>query len=382
MRSIWLSTLQSMQDNPKFSAAKLNDVVPSQAKSTRPSEDKLIKINVDQINLALDSLNYPSCASCKHPICGSSAARCQCSGNEKYQEQYLALRQEIEATEHAFNTFMATPFRQARNGFGFSSTIFGGISLFLTNAVQASFAVAMSALIIPPLVIGGYIYYRAKREDTAAAEELYATFFAKKVELMCLQQEIITLQYQDNRSCDLQDPLPHYTKPQKEKRNFLANSFGHFIAASLATLAMVQTVIKFGFLASLMVVSGPIGWGVAIGAGLIVGGYFAYKRYKHLSAKNRVDSQLATVATIKANLKAVKESLKNTSANTKKSSTHTIATMFDMDLVEKPAVVNAESISMLQHTKLFSANNSQENSNKNIITPQASTPAVAVTVTP
>jgi hypothetical protein len=265
MRAIWLSTLYNLN---KLSAAGPIDikthfpVLPS----LESKEDIVIKID-DLQKIWLDTLcnniQYPLCGTCQQPLCGKQAV-CGCAHSFNYQQEYLTLNNEIDAVEHALLELENSPFRQSRNAYSFSSGIFGGINFLLAH-VACSAAVAGTSLIAPALLVGGYVYWRGKREEEKINADLQAEWMDKRISMLCKHREIVQLRF-EKRVPPPQDALfslgiiPHaIIKPHKEKRSLFGNPLSHFIVPLLSATSITYSVMKIGIL-SVAMLGGPIAW--------------------------------------------------------------------------------------------------------------------------
>ncbi len=306
MQNVWLSTLLSIKKiDPTFQ-------VPN---GDGDENDRIIKLTpAQQENLlrSLQRLTYPNCNTCHKPIC-TAINPCACQTSIKYQQEYNSLMTQLTETEDSINTLIATPFRQSRNAYGFSSSVVSAFNLVLANLVKCTIVIAAPLLIVPALLLGIYVYHRGKSEEEKINAELQAECFDKKVSLLLKHQESVRLRQQNPHATQTLSSVPQTKiKPIKEKRRLIGNSISHFIVSGGATVAMTYAAIKFGFLATLVAVGGPIAWGMALGIGILVGCYFGYKRYQHLSRKIEVEKKLARLAATDNNLNTLKKEIELT----------------------------------------------------------------------
>lgn len=304
MSVVWLSTLKNLSKNFSVSADLLIKKFPElDIKSTDDDCDKQMEISKDNKKW-LDSL-------CEQNFIYDEVI---------YQQEYLNLLKKITDTEHSIEALENTPFRQLRNAFGFSGGVFGGINLFLANAIVVSATAVFTLLIMPPVLLGAFVYWRGRREEKKINADLYADCLDRKINLLCKHRESVILRRKNHSKLILQDFLQTKPKPQKEKRSVLGNPLSHFIGASFSTMCITYAVIKYGFIAGL-VAGGPVAWGVAVGLGLFIGAYFAYKRYTHLSCKIRAEKNMAALAARENDINILKNSVelsKNSDVSIKK----------------------------------------------------------------
>ncbi len=234
--------------------------------------------------------------------------------------------QHIDQAYQAFHLLKNTPFRQSRNAFGFTSSMIGlanaGLSMFTLSAVAAG-----CLIFLPALIFGGYVYYRGRSEEIEVNRDYETTLFDEKIKLMLLMQEKIKLKseietFENVHYVNLNiaalprsnlTPTPSYEKVKnyKEKRGVLGNALSHCLVPFSASVGMLLSFFKVGLLAGLIGISGPAGWGVAMGVGLCVGSYFAYKRYKHLTYKKNLEMRFHVLEQNKKNLESENKTLKN-----------------------------------------------------------------------
>jgi hypothetical protein len=288
MPAVWLSTLQNNRDlHALFSArpasAEQNDQIVQLSDSEQAS-----------VNSFFDNFQYPVCGSCQQPVCGNKTT-CGCKTNQHYQEEYLAINTEINTAEQALQSLENSPFRQSRNAAGFAGSLLSGSGLFF-KLVACSAAVTYAVLALP-LLIGAYVYRRGKLEEQQINAELSAEWMDKKISLLRKHQEAVQLQCESKLAPS--EKAPVIIKPHKEKRDIPGNSLSHFIVPALSTTGTATSFFSI-FLPALA--GGPIAWGIAIGIGVCVGCYFAYKRYSHLTRKIDVEKKINALTAREKNM--------------------------------------------------------------------------------
>ncbi len=290
------STLEKLND---FNVLSLQKAIPSLRMDLlqHAAGDYLIDITDDE-KRALDALINP------------------------HFKKTSALLQSFDTLYQSYDLLKNTPFRQSRNAFGFTASMMGLVNAGLS--ITSLSAIATSCLVfLPAIVAGVYVYYRGRREENQINEDHEATIFDEKVNVTLVLIEISQLKKEisetEEQDCKIQPETPIDTKsseppykkikPYNEKRSTVGNSISHCLVPLSATSGMVLSFLKFGLLAKLVAISGPIGWAIAMGAGIFVGAYFSYKRYHNLTCKKAFEEQKHAFENQKKELEGKKERL-------------------------------------------------------------------------
>ena len=239
-------------------------------------------------------------------------------------EEYAQLSHHINEAYQAFSLLENTPFRQSRNSFGFTASMIGLVN---TGVSLVTFPVVLASCLtfLPAMAVGGYVYYRGKREEMEINRDYATTLLDERVTLINSFKQKIELKNQIARHSSAvtheakltsvkkkHSTLPYEkVKEYKEKRGILGNAFSHCLVPLSSSAGMIISLLKFGVVAGLIGLSGPAVWGIAIGVGLCVGGYFAYKRYKNLTYKKKLETCFHKLTHDKRDLELQNAALKN-----------------------------------------------------------------------
>lgn len=235
------------------------------------------------------------------PECGNPLP-CQ-SLTENDNTEYKKILQNIDLAYRRFYLLKETPFRQSRNAFGFTSGLMGLANAAL-SLIELPVLLTSCLVFLPAILVGIYVYYRGKNEEYQINRDYEVKLFDEKLKVYTLFKEKINLQ--KTFSVELK-PLPterpnvspSYSAPPYEKINSynekrwpLGNAISHYLVSMGATTGMILSLLKLGALAGWIAASEPLGFGIAIGAGILTGGFFAYRRYNHLNYKKTFETNL------------------------------------------------------------------------------------------
>lgn len=292
IKAVWQSTLDDINQTENSPLISIDE----------KEYDHTVPTNLaieNKIQALCNNMPYPDCSTCHKALCGpQSKETCGCPHNASFQNSYIELTNQIEKTEKSLHELANAPFRQSRNAMGFSGSVFSGLNLLFSNIATNVPLIGIIVIIaLAPLFLGLYIYKRGKKEETQINAEHYANFVEEKIKaLREHSNKVIASQTNTQMSLLSKSIKP---KPEKEKRGIMGNSFSHFVVPSILTAGMIYAVLKYGLLASLIAAGGPVTWGIAIGVGIAVGCYFAYKRYQHLTKKIQFEENFHKLAALK-----------------------------------------------------------------------------------
>ncbi len=292
----------------------------------------------------------PKCSACNACLYGQENLLCHCPQQSplqaQYQREYLLLIEEIQAAEAALIQLENSPFRQLRNAFGFGSGIVSGVNIVLGFFLYVTSAIAVPALVLPSIILGAYVYFRGRREESEINVDAQIELKAKKSYLINKFQISVEQRYQNQSTLIIDKALQTVPAKPKEKRSILGNPFSHLIGSSIATLGIFNALIKFTLFAA-VIGGGPIAWGIAGGVALSVGIYFFYKRYHYLESKKNFENKMAILTARTTDIKAINKQVKKLSSqriNEKLQTLQSENTALKIQLAKQPSQAEPSSL--------------------------------------
>ncbi|MBV8803021.1 MAG: hypothetical protein JO131_08705 [Gammaproteobacteria bacterium] len=232
-------------------------------------------------------------------------------------DAYIETQKKLNQVFQSLDLLKKSPFRQSRNAFGFMTSTAGFLNL-MCSLLTLPAALTCGLVFLPAMALGYYIYRRGKTEETLINRDYEVKLLDEKIKIIALFKEKIKLKKANLKATPTEkpviDPTPlPYEKiqPFNEKRWILGNAISHCLVPMCATIGITMSFLKFGLLTALLGASGPVGWGIAIGAGICVGSYFAYKRYKNLTHKKTLETCLYKLEQNKKVLESQNNGLRN-----------------------------------------------------------------------
>ena len=169
-------------------------------------------------------------------------------GVNNHFDDHNQIQQMTDRAENTYNLLKKNPFRQSRNAFGFTSAMIGLVNSGI-GLLSLSIYMSSSLVFLPAIIIGIYIYFRGKKEESQINRDYETKIFDEKIKLIILTNEIIRLrnilpQYRITSlpsAANLAQTQPPYepVNPYSEKRWINANALSHYLVPLASTSGMI-----------------------------------------------------------------------------------------------------------------------------------------------
>lgn len=240
------------------------------------------------------------------------------TNNIDFERERRNLLEEIEETEKTLALFKETPFRETRNAYQVGISVFS-IENFLFGVVGLVNPYFLLLSVIP---VFSYMYNHAgaKKQEQTAYAKLESKLFEQKTLLLEKHAKAVTarqentpkiysetkqglsvaesklIQPEARTRINLKNAPSYRINSFDEIRHPVRNSLAHGFFSASTSFLMLSAMIKYALLCTLVAAGGPATWTVAALLSIGIGLYFCWKRYKNLSYKIKLETQMTRLA--------------------------------------------------------------------------------------